>query len=78
MTELQKFLTVFNIIKEKGTSHTNLQGWKYRGIDAFITDGGMIRVLKLGDSVIQQNYDDSISYYGKASEQFLDILIKKL
>jgi hypothetical protein len=78
MTEQQKFLIVFNIIKEKGKLSDNLESWAYKGIKASITDGGAIRLIRLGDSAIQQNYDNSITYFGKTSEHILDALIQKL
>ena len=37
MTEQQKFLTVFNTIKEKGKLSDNLESWTYKGIKASIT-----------------------------------------
>jgi hypothetical protein len=76
MTELQKFLILYHTIKENGELKDNLEGYSYMGIDAFSTDGGMIRVIKLSDLAIQQNYDNTISYFGRSSEQDLDDLLK--
>ena len=72
-SEYDKFMKVFNFIKSNGTPTQN-DGWELNGTTAYLTDGGMIRVIKNSNLSVVMLYDNSLEYYNGNSTDLDDIL----
>jgi hypothetical protein len=72
-SEYNKFMKVFQFIESNGTSTQN-DGWELNGTTAFLTDGGMIRVIKNSNLSVEMLYDNSLKYHKGDSTDLDDIL----
>jgi hypothetical protein len=75
-SEYDKFMKVFKFIKSNGTPTQN-DGWKFNDTTAFVTDGGMVRVIKNPNLSVEMLYDNSLKYHNGNSTD-LDAVLDQI